>query len=431
MKDKNDIFELEDKVLDTNKKNKKALVLAGGFPQIDLINKLKHRGFETILADYYSNPVAKEYADRFYRISTLDVDAIEQLAIDEHVDCVITVCTDQALLTMSKVSEDLGLPCYIDYQTAKNVTNKSYMKRVFSDNNIPSAKFFISGDYKELDLSDWKYPLIVKPVDCNSSKGVRRVDNTEELEKAFKEAISLSRTKTAIVEEYISGIELSIDVYVEDGHAIVLDTTTSEKLKNSNKFIIFRTWHPSTVSEIINDRIQTIAQQIADSFHIVNAPMLIQMLVDGENVYVIEFSARTGGGVKHFSIERRTGVDIVSAVIDLTTGAKPHIIIKEPSIKYMVDEYIYCAPGIYDHIEGFDELKSSGIIADYYLFRWKESIFDTIENCGDRIGGFTIQGNTFEELKEKHEMVNKTVKVVSSTGQDIMRHDLLEGFDMQ
>ena len=95
----------------------KALVLAAGFPQIDLVNKLKDRGIETIAADYYIHPVARDYADRFYRISTLDVDEIRKLAVDEKVDFIITVCTDQALLTMSMVSEDLCIPCYLDYES--------------------------------------------------------------------------------------------------------------------------------------------------------------------------------------------------------------------------------------------------------------------------------------------------------------------------
>ena len=243
----------------------KALVLAGGFPQIEVINKLKSRGIKTVLADYYEHPVARDYADKFYRISTLDVDAIRQLAIDEKVDFIITVCTDQALLTMAKVSEELGLPTYIDYKTAINSTNKAYMKKVFAENNIPSAKFVISGDFSELDLSGWKYPLIVKPVDCNSSKGVRRVGNKEELEASFNDAVSLSRTNTAIIEEYITGKELSIDVYVENGNVRILDITTSEKLKIKDRFIIFRTWHPANVSRAVQDSIQKTAQKIADA----------------------------------------------------------------------------------------------------------------------------------------------------------------------
>ena len=409
----------------------KALVLAGGFPQIDLINKLKSRGIETILADYYKRPVASGFADKFYRISTLDVDAIEQLAIDEKVDFVITVCTDQALLTMAKVSEDLGLPSYINYDTARNVTNKAYMKEVFVEKGIPSAKHIITGTLEDIDLSTWHFPLIVKPVDCNSSKGVRRVDSMTELQEAFDEAVRLSRTNTAIVEEYITGKELSVDVYVEEGKAAVLDITTSEKLKIRDRFIIFRTWHPANVTEAVKNEVGFIAQKIADAFGIKNSPMLIQMLYNGRDVNVIEFSARTGGGVKHLSVESRAGVDVVSAVIDLTLGIKPHIELRQPKAKFMVDEYIYCFPGIYDHVEGFDELKTNRVITDYYVFRREGSSFDSIENSGDRIGGFTIEGNTIKELREKHNKVNNTVRVLSAEGNDMMRHDLLADFDAE
>ena len=101
----------------------KALVLAGGFPQIALIEELKKRNITVLLADYYPNPVAKPYADEFYQVSTLDIAAITELARTEKVDFLITACTDQALLTVAKVSEELGLPCYIDYKSAFYVTN--------------------------------------------------------------------------------------------------------------------------------------------------------------------------------------------------------------------------------------------------------------------------------------------------------------------
>lgn len=407
----------------------KALVLAGGLPQTELINKLKAKGIETVLADYYEHPVARDHADKFYRISTLDVDAIRQLAIDENVDFIITVCTDQALLTMAEVSEDLGLPCYMDFETARNVTNKAYMKKVFAENNIPSARFVTAGSMDELDTEEWRFPLIVKPVDCNSSKGVRRADNKTELESAFSDAVRFSRTNTAIVEKFITGKELSVDVYTENGKAIVLDITTSEKLKVKDRFIIFRTWHPANISEAIKNSVQKTAQKISDSFGLKDSPMLIQMLSDGKEAYVIEFSARTGGGVKHLSIGRRSGVDIISAVIDLTLGQRPHIEVRNSETKYMVDEYIYCKPGIFDHIEGFKELKECGIITDYYEFCWKGTEFDSVENSGNRVGGFTIEGNTMEELRCKHDKVINEVRIISDNGSDMMRRDLLMDFD--
>lgn len=406
----------------------KALILAGGLPQIDLIEKLKQRNIKIVLADYYKHPVAREYADIFYQISTLDIASIKTVAQREKVDFLITVCTDQALVTVAQVSEELDLPCYISCQAARNVTNKSYMKDIFRTHGIPTAKYAVMEDLDEGTFIDWKYPLIVKPVDCNSSKGVRKVQNIVELKRAFSAAISISRTNTAIVEEFIDGLELSVDVYVENGQAIVLDITESEKIKDNEKFIICRTWHPPRISKDIRHQVEDVIQQIADAFQIKESPMLVQMMSSGEEISVLEFSARTGGGVKHLSIQRQTGVDVISAVIDLTLGKKPHISMKEPEWKYMLDEYIYCSPGIYDHLEGFEELKLKGTLIDYYLFKWRGAKFDTIENSGDRIGGFTITAGSLEELARKHRETNFSVKVVSAQGTDMMRHDLLKDF---
>ena len=409
----------------------KALVLAGGFPQIELIQKLRLRGIYTLLADYYENPVARAYADEFYQISTLDVDAIRALAKEKAVDFLITVCTDQALLSVAQVSEELGLPCYIDFQTARNVTNKAYMKKVFDAHHIPTAKFVIADSLEHIHISEWNFPLIVKPVDCNSSKGVRRVENESELTRAFQTAVEMSRTDTAIVEEFITGKELSVDVYVESGKAYILDITTSEKLKMKDRFVISRTWHPAKISQEIEVRIEQIIQQIAEAFGITDAPMLVQMLTSGTEVYVIEFSARTGGGVKHLSIAKRSGVDIIGAVIDLTLGKKPALSMHQSAAKFLVDEYIYCAPGFYDHIEGFKALKETGVITDYYVFKWRGALFDSLANSGDRIGGFSIEGNSAEELREKHNIVNRTVRVISTEGKDMMRHDLLADLNFE
>lgn len=402
---------------------KKALVLAGGFPQIALIKELKKRNYIIVLADWNDEPVAKEYCDIYYKESTLDVDAIKNIAIKENVDFIITVCTDQALLTVAKVSEDLGLPCYIDYQTALNVTNKEYMKSVFVENDIPTAKHIILNELDLQLLETFKYPIITKPVDCNSSKGVLKSHNYSELIYNFQISKNFSRTKTAIIEEFIEGQEITVDVYVENSKAVVLSTSNSEKIKNNDKFVIFRTLNPAFPN--VEEKIKIVAQKIVDSFGIKNSPMLIQLLTDGDNIYVIEFSARTGGGVKYLLIEKVSGFDVVKAVVDLTIGLIPKCNTKPKKFKYLTNEFIYCKPGVFSHLEGFEMLKKEGYIEDYYLFKNKGVTFTDITNSGDRIAGFTIVGDTEIEMKQKHDYVNNNFKVIDMDGNDIARHDLL------
>lgn len=54
----------------------RALAMAGGLPQIELIRQLKERGIITILADGSATPLAKPYADKTVQVSVFDVEAL-------------------------------------------------------------------------------------------------------------------------------------------------------------------------------------------------------------------------------------------------------------------------------------------------------------------------------------------------------------------
>ncbi|MBQ3214806.1 MAG: ATP-grasp domain-containing protein [Oscillospiraceae bacterium] len=403
----------------------KALVLAGGYPQIALIQELKSRGIKVLLADYYPAPVAKPFADRFYQVSTLDVEAITELAKNEAVDFLITACTDQALLTVAKVSETLGLPCYLDYDTALRVTNKSYMKDVFHRFGIPTADYFVGAQLEEERVAGLQYPCIVKPVDCNSSKGVAKVYDRQSLEQAFDNAVALSRTGTAIVEEFVQGAEITVDVQVEQGRAYVLSKAYSDKIPDDDKFVIYRTRFPVEEPKAIHDMIQDTAQKIADAFGLHNSMMLIQLISDGQRIRVLEFSARTGGGVKHELIKRVSGFDVIKAVVDLTLGQVPHVQVQPPESKYITNVFLYCRPGVFDRLVGFQELKEQGVITDYFLFKWQGAKMTGAASSGDRIAGFTLQAEDLDTLRQKYDVVRKRIKVLDAQGQDILRHDLL------
>lgn len=403
----------------------KALVLAGGLPQITLIKKLQERNITAILADGNAHPLARPYADQFYQVNIFDIEAVKKIAVDEKVDFLITCCADQVLLVVAQVSEMLGLPWYIDYETAVRVSDKRDMKRIFWENNIPTSR------YVELKQLDWEkirtlsYPMVVKPVDAYSSRGVRKVLNDEELETCFAEAAQISRSGGVIVEEFCEGEEISVDIYVEDGKAHLLCVSNSEKINDADRFIIFRGKYPAVANEAILEQIQNVAQQIADAFGLKNCPMLIQMIQDGKNVSVLEFCARTGGNMKYILIERVSGFDVIGAVIDLTMGIRPKVDIQPSAHHYVVNDFIYCKPGVFDHLEGFDELVEEGVLAEYHCLRPKGMVVRGVTSSSDRIAGFTIVADTLEEFNRKHRIVVERARIIDENGVDIMRHDLL------
>lgn len=375
------------------------------------------------MVDYFENPPAKTYADKHIVASTLDTDRVEEIAVAEKVDLVCTACTDQALLTVAKVSEKLGLPCYISYQTGLNVTNKSYMKKVLMSNKIPTAKFIILDKVDMGAIQDFKYPLVVKPVDCNSSKGVKRIDSAEELPMYLEEAINFSRTKTAIVEEFKIGEEISADFYIENGVAKYLSATNSFKIPNRKSFTILGSAYP-VVNEQQKTKLIDIATNIAKAFELDNCPLLIQLIANGNDINVIEFSARMGGGSKYKLIEVLSGVNIMSKYVDRILGAYPSV---EPSkqVNYCKMVYTYCTPGVIDHIEGLDEMKANKVVDEYFLYKTKGMKITHSETSGDRPAGYLVTADTEEELNAKIKEVDNHIKVVDMKGADILIHNLV------
>ena len=96
--------------------------------------------------------------------------------------------------------------------------------------------------------------------------------------------------------------------------------------------------------------------------------MPIQLLFDGQKISVVEFSARTGGGVKYLLIKHICGFNAIKAVVDLTLGLQPHVEMRKPGAKYLINNCIYCNPGKFSHLEGLEEPKNEGILEDNYLF---------------------------------------------------------------
>lgn len=404
----------------------KILVLAGGSDQIALIKELKARGHEIILADYFQNPPAKNYADKHIVASTLDIDKIENIAKEEKVNLVCTACTDQALHTVAAVSEKLKLPCYISYQTALNVTNKAFMKKVLISNNINTAKYTIinSLNSKAETLKDFCFPLVVKPVDCNSSKGVKRAENHKELEIYLTDAIKLSRTHEAVVEEYIEGNEISADFYISKSNAVYLSATTSLKIPNKKSFTILGSIYPC-INEKKQQKLTTIANQIAKAFQIYEAPLLIQLIQKEDEFYVIEFSARMGGGSKYRLIQEISNVNIMNKYCDLILGNPPSITPARNS-NFIRMLYTYCNNGIIEKITGLSELKADSIIEDYFIYKTNGMEINKCETSSDRACGYLIKASTQNELIQKIKQIDERLKIIATNGKDIMKHELLD-----
>jgi phosphoribosylamine-glycine ligase len=401
---------------------RKALVLGGTHDHIRLIELLKQRGYWVILLDYYENPVAKNKADFYIRESTLDKEKVLSIAKREMIQLVISLCIDQALLTVAYVAEKLGLPCHVSYDSALGLTNKAQMKRRFVELGIPTSRFLVS-DESKVDLTGLNFPLVFKPVDANSSKGITKVVDDSGIDSAFRIAQNASMTKNVVIEEYFDGEELSIDVAICNSKPTIIMITKSIKISsNHENFTISQSQYVANVSKTVFNSILQIAENLSSGYNIHNGSLLIQVLHSKDVVKVIEFSARIGGGSKHHFVKVMTGFDILDWLIKVVEGVYEEVKVVE-KYRFGCLQYLYAGNGEIQAYHGFEELLENNIIYNYFLYKSTGSIVSNHISSSDRPAGFLIVDNDFENLLKKRTIAMNSIEIRNYQENNIIFRD--------
>lgn len=413
---------------------KTALVIGGTYPHIALIQKLKARGYYTILVDYLNNPSAKLYADEHIQASTLDREKVCELAKERKAELVISTCIDQANVTCCYVAEKLGLPKPYTYAASLNVTDKVRMKQMMIDNQIPTARHYTISSISEFDASKLRFPIIVKPADCNSSKGVRRIDKGDvNTEQYIKDALSLSRNGEAIVEEFLVGREIGADCMIVKHKAHVVMTRERRKINKNNIDAIqqiYGSFWPADLTEKNIEQLRIIAENIALAFDIDNAPLMMQTILANDEFNVIEFGARIGGGDNYQIIEELTGYDIIQNSIRSFLGEPIEVSDLSRRHKLMMDTYLY----VNSPRDGSEEEQIFGSVSyndiakaniEYEkVYRKKGDSIGYKISSNNRVGCFVVSGTTEQELLDKQATVIANMEVFDIDGNPIMRKDI-------
>lgn len=403
-----------------------ALVLGGTVPHVHLIELLKKRGYYTILLDYTNNPPAKIVSDEHLLISTLDKDAVLNVAKKRNASLVISTNIDQANVTCCYVAEKLGLTKPYSYETALNVTDKQRMKRIMKENIIPTSHYIEVGSIEEIEGLDLNYPLMVKPADSNSANGVKRVASKEELLKWLPESLNYSRNGKAIIEEFVSGKEISVYSVVVGGNAKVILHQERVSVYDGEDQVIkcYASLAPSRISENAAQKAEHILTQIARAFHLDNTPLFFQGIVRGDDINVIEFAPRVGGGISFQTIQDATNYDIINAAIDSFLNLPISLEGWHPMKgKYAVNQ-LYGKDGIYDNTIGGEELIKAEIVNVLSFYKHQGDMIDSSRASSSRIGVFIVKDSSESGLRKKISTAFSKLDSYDENGNSMLRKDL-------
>lgn len=407
--------------------SKTALVLGGTSPHKLLIDKLKSRGFYVILVDYLDNPPAKENADEHIKASTLDQDIVLSIAEERKADLVISACIDQANSVCCYVSEKLNLPHPYSFQTSLNVTNKGLMKRIMLENGIPTSPFMTVSSPDEVEWNAVHFPSVVKPVDCNSSKGVKRVDNREDAEEAIADAILMSRSHEAILEGFNIGPEIQVDCLATSSGVKVMMTRQKQKIASNSKGMVLQSYgsvFPAPLTNVQRAEVQSIAERIAAAFELRNTPFFYQAVITNGGISVLEFAPRIGGGLSYSILKDFGAYDAVEYAIDSYMGkeldAIPHI----PNDKFLSSVLVYVHRGVFDHLDGFENLISTRVIDRGFLMKAQGDFIDEDLRSSNRVAAFIVTEKDYQSLQSKAKQAFSSIEAFDVEGKPMINRSI-------
>ncbi len=404
-----------------------AIVLGGTNPHIELIRNLQTRGYRVVLIDYYENPPAAQFVDEHVRESTLDLETVLEIAKRVDAKLVISACIDQANVTACYVSEKLGLPAPYSYATALKVTNKGLMKELFLELGIPTARHILVKSAAEFYEAGLAYPVVVKPADSNGSAGVRKVCSEEELLVFLHQALETSRTQQAIIEEFVDGVEVSVDCWVDNGKVDV--SLVRQKFEmNAGWGTVIQSpgsYAPANISEVAIKKLANIVKRITDTLGLKSTTFLLQAFVKGDDVSVIEYAPRVGGGLSYRTIKLLTGLDFVDLTVLSYLGDASETSATNINGYYSTN-IIYAKPGVFDRLEGIDRLIKDGVVEEMHFYKTRGMVIGGDMSTRSRIGAFLIYAEEREQLLEKLEIAVERLEVFDAEGNKLMRNDIYD-----
>ena len=408
----------------------KAIVLGGNNPHIALINNLKNRGYYTILVDYYENPPAKHYADEHIQESALDSEKVLEIAKKTGAELVLSCSVDRFISICSYVSEKLKINFPISHETSLMLTDKKLMKKIMWDNNIPTGAFIkVSDNFKLQDLNI-ELPVVVKPTDGEGSLGISYVDSYDEIPEKIEEALSFSKQKEVIIEEYYKGTEVQIDFFIQNKKPHIL--LARQKLKKrtmDGKFITLGSLVPIDLNQKLRDKFIEVAEKISSTLKINNTPLLIQAIVFEDQIKIIEFTARIGGQLSYKIIKEQTGIDMIDAFVNGVLEIKSDLNIIKSEDK-LLTYIIHANKGTFNSFENYEKFIEDNIINDFLKYRTKGMKMDGSLSARSRIGAISFSGKDIKELMSKYELVmNHILSNDLEENTDLINRSLLIDFN--
>lgn len=394
-------------------KRKKLLILGATNDETVIIERAKSLGLYTIVTDYHTDwslSPAKPVADEAWNISWSDIPLLAEKSRAVGIDGVIAGFSEFRVENMIKLCRELGLPCYINDEQLKITRDKLRFKDYCRQFDIPVVRQY---DVHDANIA---FPVIVKPADRAGSIGINVAYNRNDYEDYIKIALSLSPSDRVIVEDFIED-GIKFDCYYVINNSVVDLIMTSDTLMYSNAArgheTIQKAWMMPSLyeGEFLKQNDEKIKNMIRH-LGFENGCANISCFYKDGAFYVFEAGFRLTGELSCDYQYADSNSSHLDSLIKHAIGSPVQDYIKPSKHKKAFTNNLYMTTSCVEtvkSIDGLDALKNDASV----ISAMPEILLgaEVEPNCPTKYAMITFLADTFEEVRTKIDLINKTVCV--------------------
>ncbi len=300
-------------------------VIGAGPWQVPTIRRAQAMGCRVLVSDGFAERPGYAVADLHERVDIVDAEATLALARRHGVDGVLCDTTDHGVFSAAWAAQALSLPGP-GLHAARCCTDKAQLAQALQAAGlaVPRGAAVATGDLPAAQrlAAELGCPLVVKPVDNQSGRGVSVVHAVSALPEALAAAAAFSRSGQALLQQQVQGVEVIVDALVVQGQAYVLGIAPKTPYADN----------PTVSSRICYGQepplpraaFEQAQQAVVDALGLQQGLMHAEYMVSDGQAVVLDVAARGGGvGIYQTVLPHVSGVDVMAAAIGLALGRPP------------------------------------------------------------------------------------------------------------
>jgi biotin carboxylase len=286
--------------------NEKVLLLDTNVSSYPIYKYLTTEGYDVHTIGKNPNDFLAKFANKYVQIDYSNKPDLIDYIDKNNIKFIIPGCNDASYEACTSINNEGRFPGLESFNNNEILNKKEKFRQFASISNLP-----IPAVYSNRSISEINLPLIIKPTDAFSGKGISTITNLnkESLNAAISDAIFNSRSKSYLIEEYVRGQLHSHSAFLSNG--VIIKDFFVEEMCVANPYAV----DTSRVVNNLNDHITTAIRDaigiIASKLGLVDGLIHTQFICNENSVWLIEPTRRCPGDLYSKLIELSTGFNYV------------------------------------------------------------------------------------------------------------------------